>query len=108
MHKGEAAKGNIVGPAFQGSKFNLDIPQNLTATVGMSIDDEGKNLGGNLTLVARKALLAMIRLLEIRGWTRQQAYLICSVAVDLRVSNAVDVPNYVVSAILPESIFNDG
>jgi len=30
---------------------------------------------------------------------------ICSVAVDLRISNVVDVPNYVVSALLPEGIF---
>ena len=27
-------------------------------------------------------------------------------AVDLRVSNVVDVPNYVVSALLPEAIFD--
>jgi acetamidase/formamidase len=39
------------------------------------------------------------------GFTRNQAYVICSVAVDLRVSNVVDVPNYVVSALLPEAIF---
>ena len=26
-------------------------------------------------------------------------------AVDLRISNVVDVPNYVVSALLPETIF---
>jgi formamidase len=31
---------------------------------------------------------------------------ICSVAVDLRISNVVDVPNYVVSALLPEAIFS--
>jgi len=31
---------------------------------------------------------------------------ICSVAVDLRISNVVDVPNYVVSALLPEAIFD--
>ncbi len=37
--------------------------------------------------------------------TRNQAYVICSVAVDLRISNVVDVPNYVVSALLPEAIF---
>ena len=30
---------------------------------------------------------------------------ICSVAVDLRIINVVDVPNYVVSALLPEAIF---
>jgi Acetamidase/Formamidase family len=41
-----------------------------------------------------------------RGWSREQAYIICSVAVDLRISNVVDVPNYVVSALLPEDIFH--
>jgi formamidase len=29
----------------------------------------------------------------------------CSVAADLRISNVVDVPNHVVSALLPEAIF---
>ncbi len=47
----------------------------------------------------------MIELLQERGFSRQQAYVICSVAVDLRISNVVDVPNYVVSALLPEAIF---
>jgi acetamidase/formamidase len=31
---------------------------------------------------------------------------IASVAVDLRISNVVDVPNVVVSALLPEDIFH--
>jgi formamidase len=35
------------------------------------------------------------------GWSRQQAYALCSVAVDLKVSELVDVPNFVVSAFLP-------
>ena len=39
------------------------------------------------------------------GYTRQQAYAICSVAVDLKVSQVVDVPNFVVSAFLPLAIF---
>jgi formamidase len=47
----------------------------------------------------------MIDLLQERGWTPEQAYVICSVAADLRISNVVDVPNYVVSALLPEAIF---
>jgi formamidase len=47
----------------------------------------------------------MIDLLQERGFTRNQAYVICSVAVDLKVSNVVDVPNYVVSAFLPEDLF---
>jgi formamidase len=56
-------------------------------------------------LSARNALLAMIDLLVERGWTRQQAYAICSVAVDLKLSELVDVPNFVVSAFLPLDIF---
>jgi formamidase len=47
----------------------------------------------------------MMALLQERGFSREQAYIICSVAVDLRVSNVVDVPNYVVAALLPEIIF---
>jgi formamidase len=50
-------------------------------------------------------VLNMMELLQERGFTRQQAYVLCSVAVDLRISNVVDVPNYVVSALLPEAIF---
>jgi formamidase len=57
-------------------------------------------------LSARNALLAMIDLLVERGWTRQQAYAICSVAVDLKLSELVDVPNMVVSAFLPLDIFD--
>jgi len=37
--------------------------------------------------------------------SRQQAYAICSVAVDLKLSELVDVPNIVVSAFLPPDIF---
>jgi len=39
------------------------------------------------------------------GYTRQQAYAICSVAVDLRVSQVVDLPNVLVSAFLPLDLF---
>jgi formamidase len=73
--------------------------------MGMPVDDKGVNQGENLTLACRNALLAMIALLQERGYTREQAYVLSSVAVDLRVSNVVDVPNYVVSALLPEDIF---
>jgi formamidase len=46
-----------------------------------------------------------IALLQERGFSREQAYVICSVAVDLKLSNVVDVPNVVVSAFLPEDVF---
>jgi len=60
-----------------------------------------------LGLSARAALLAMIEyLVDARGYTRDQAYCICSVAVDLHVSQIVDVPNLTVSAFLPLGIFD--
>jgi len=39
------------------------------------------------------------------GLSREQAYVVCSVAVDLKISEIVDAPNWIVSAFLPESIF---
>jgi formamidase len=73
--------------------------------MGMPVDDKGVNQGENLNTACRSAVLNMMSLLQDRGYTREQAYVICSVAVDLRISNVVDVPNYVVSALLPEDIF---
>ncbi len=66
---------------------------------------DGTNESEDLTLAARNALLNMIDHLGTRGFDRQQAYAICSVAVDLRISQTVDVPNLLVSALLPLDIF---
>lgn len=35
----------------------------------------------------------------------ESAYALCSVAVDLRISEVVDAPNWVVSAFLPKDLF---
>lgn len=57
---------------------------------------------------ARSALLNMISYLEdAYGYTRDQGYCIASVAVDLRLSQIVDMPNYTVSAFLPLGIFEE-
>jgi formamidase len=59
-----------------------------------------------LNVAARNALLNMIDYIgETRGYSREQAYALCSVAVNLRISQVVDVPNLVVSAFLPLDIF---
>ena len=81
------------------------LPENFVATMGIPLHPDGSQAGEDLTLAARNALLEMIQLLGERGYTREQAYVICSVAVDLRISNAVDLPNVLVSALLPEAIF---
>jgi formamidase len=108
VRKGAAAK-PMRAPRFAHAGYfaapEWAAPQHFIATMGMPIRDDGVNEGENLTLACRNALLNMIDLLQERGWSREQAYVICSVAVDLRISNVVDVPNYVVSALLPEAIF---
>jgi formamidase len=71
------------------------------ATTGLSLyATEGRP--EDLTGAVRSALRNMIDHLEDEhGYTRQQAYAICSVAVDLKLSEIVDSPNYVVTAELP-------
>jgi formamidase len=109
IHSGEAARKNIRAPRFSHSGYFNDpqwaAPRNFIATMGMPLQEDGTNESENLTLACRNALLRMIELLQDRGWSREQAYAICSVAVDMRISNVVDVPNFVVSALLPEDIF---
>lgn len=109
LHDGEAARHNIRWPRFAHPGYfaapEWAAPRNFIATMGMPIRDDGTQEGEDLTLAARNALLNMIELLQERGWSREQAYIICSVAVDLKVSNIVDLPNVTVSAFLPEDIF---
>ena len=109
IHEGEAARHNIRMPRFAHPDYFLPpewaAPRNFIATMGFPIRDDGTQEGEDLTLAARNALVNMIDLLQERGWSREQAYIICSVAVDLKVSNIVDLPNVTVSAFLPEDIF---
>jgi formamidase len=110
VHKGRAADRGIQDLQFARDDYYLPpefaAPRRFFATTGLSVTRDGENRPEDLTLAARNALLNMIdHLGEHGGWTRQQAYAICSVAVDLKVSELVDVPNFVVSAFLPLDIF---
>lgn len=109
LHRGAATSAKIVWPRFAHPDYfappQWAAPKNFIATMGMPIRQDGSNESGDITLATRNAVINMIDLLVERGWSREQAYVICSVAVDLRVSNVVNMPNAVVSAILPEEIF---
>lgn len=60
----------------------------------------------DLMEAARKAIRFQIEhLVSEHGLTDAQAYALCSAAVDLRVSEVVDAPNWLVSAFLPQAIF---
>lgn len=116
----------ITQPHFEGgAQLKAIMPSNFYATTGLPLKGKGEvpvydtyldsqkiadleNLSENLTLAARDALIQMIDyIVEEHGLSREQAYVLASVAVDLRVGQVVDVPNYVVSAILNLDVFEE-
>ena len=66
-----------------------------------------ENSAMDLTAAARAALLAMIDWLEAEhGFSRPAAYCLCSACVDLHLSEVVDVPYPLVSALIPLDVFD--
>ena len=62
--------------------------------------------GPDLFKDAQQAIRYMIDHLSSEyNMTREQAYCLCGAAVDLKISEIVDAPNWIVSAYLPLSIF---
>jgi formamidase len=115
---------HVTQPQFEGGRqLKRLAPHKFHATVGYPLKQAGvvppthayldgtkigplTNLSEDVTLAARDALLQMIDwLVRNKGLTRQQAYALASVAVDLRISNLVDTPNFAVSAILDLGVF---
>lgn len=63
-------------------------------------------IADDLETASRDAIRRMIDHLETeRGLTRHEAYMLCSTAVDLKINEVVNAPNWVVSAYLPERLF---
>lgn len=55
---------------------------------------------------AKKATRYMIDyLVETKGLSREQAYMLCSIAGDLKIAETVDVPHMLVTMHMPKSIF---
>lgn len=65
-------------------------------------------IADDLMEATKKATRHMIDHLEAeRDLTRGEAYILCSAAMDLKVSEVVDAPNWTVTAYVPDSIFPD-
>jgi len=63
-------------------------------------------VGPDLYRAAQEAIRAMIdHLGETRGLSREDAYVLASLVVDLKIAEIVDAGQYVVSALLPHSVF---
>jgi formamidase len=123
VRKGQAAF--VRQPQFEGGdQLKTIAPMAFHATVGYPFKEAGKmppthqylgdaklgpltSLSEDVTLAARDALLQMIEwIARNKELSREQAYLLSSVAVDLRIGNLVDVPNFAVSAILDLAVFD--
>ena len=97
LHHGDAPRHSF--PAFE---TPARPGRACFATTGIPVDDPM-----DLTVAAREALKAMIdHLVATRGLEPVAAYALCSVAVDLRLSEVVDVPYPIVSALLPLDVFD--
>jgi len=110
LRKGEATRRGVQGIQFFRDDYFIDptwqAPKRFYATTGLPITADGRNESEDTSLAARNALYQMIDyIVDEWGYTRAQAYTICSVAVDLKISEMVDVPNFVVTAVLPLDIF---
>jgi acetamidase/formamidase len=64
-------------------------------------------IGPDLMTAARDAVRSMIDLLASQlGLAAVDAYMLCSVCADLRISEIVDQPNWVVSLYMPRAVFS--
>jgi formamidase len=88
-------------------KRECEVPAFSTYLGGQKIAPLA-NLSEDLTLAARNATINMIDfLVKTKGLTREQAYVLTSVAVDLHIAQAVNYPNVAVSAILNRDVFTE-
>ncbi len=93
-------------PRFPAVEAPARPAREAIVTTGIPVTDGNQNELLDIGLAARRALLEMIDFLEtVHGVRREAAYALCSVAADLRIAQAVDLPNALVSLALPLDVF---
>ncbi|OHV12801.1 acetamidase/formamidase family protein [Kushneria phosphatilytica] len=95
LHKGD----RILAPMFDMPPVERDqsLNEGFIVTTGV---------GADLMQGARDAVRFMMdRLVKKAGMEEEMAYALCSVAGQLRISEIVDQPNWVVSCYMPKAIF---
>ncbi len=113
---GEICGGAIETPMTIDVRISVDTERSITqpqywmpdgpASRGTVSTYATTGISNNLMEAARKATSAMVRHLhEERGLSRDDAYILTSVAANLTINEVVDRPNWVVSSHMPEDIF---
>jgi len=115
---GEVCVTGLEAPMYASLRFSLEKgrelpapqyrtpPGSLTSRVDHGAWYGTTGVGPDLYANAQNAIRAMID--HVTGRTslsREDAYLLCSLCVDLKISEIVDAGEYVVSALLPEAVF---
>jgi acetamidase/formamidase len=115
---GEVCGTAIESPMRVALRFDLLKQQSLTfprfrteGPVSRHLDGKGyevtTGIGPDLMEAARDSVRSMIDLLgHQQGMPAVDAYLLCSVCGDLRISEIVDIPNWTVSFYLPRIVFD--
>ena len=115
---GEVCVTGIESPMFASLRFTLEkgrsipspqyrTPGPLTPRVDSAPFYGTTGVGGDLYAAAQDAVRAMIdHVAATYDLDRIDAYVLCSLAVDLKISEIVDAGQYIVSAVLPEAIFS--
>ncbi len=95
LHKGRS----IPSPQYR-------TPAPLTPRVDSAPFYGTTGVGGDLFAASQDAIRAMVdHIHQTYDLTPVDAYVLCSLAVDLKISEIVDAGQYIVSALLPEAIF---
>jgi acetamidase/formamidase len=95
LHKGRS----IPSPQYR-------TPAPLTPRVDSAPFYGTTGVGGDLFAASQDAIRAMVdHIHQTYDLTPVDAYLLCSLAVDLKISEIVDAGQYIVSALLPEAVF---
>ena len=114
---GEVCGTAIESPCSLAARFdlikgaNLKFPRFTTpGPVTRHLDGKGyeatTGIGPDLMEASKAAVLGMVELLSKRyRMSEIDAYMLCSVAGDLRISEIVDMPNWVVSFYFPRCVF---
>jgi len=112
---GEVCVTGLEAPMYASLRFTLEKGRSLPSPqyrtdgrpdrlVGPRYGTTG--VGGDLYVAAQEATRAMVEHVSTTyGLSPEDAYLLASLAVDLRISEIVDAGQYVVSALLPEALF---
>ena len=114
---GEVCVTGIESPMYASLRFTLEkgrtIPSPQFRTTGSltpRVDDGGfyatTGVGPDLYENAQNAIRAMVdHLGEAHGLSREDAYVLASLCVDLKISEIVDAGQFIVSAFLPDAVF---